>query len=468
MASMSTVSLKKIGASSTLTDQKENLTPPTTAQIGSKKSASLNLNQFYEILNHCSKDNLDPVSKVCEIMDVSECEENINCIEALIHLHTVKTKTKMESWRKQNSKNRENMFSKIVLEIKDLTQRPKTPKRPARDFSEVGTRQKRRKLTDLNEQLDEFAESNGISVNQVIGYLLYQRNYNSNKKLADLGKELYESSDISSAKNELDLNATLALKTHLEISRNQLDFLKMFCSPYMNIPNREYIRQHSNTLLPVLDRWSTGPDRRETGIFIANREEVIILTIKRLIEMLQKQNITVPNKLQYREKSGHDGAGSMTMYRSVNSPMESANIFSKMFSPLSLKSDKDVVLWSNPSPNSSHYCRPLALIAEKESKELLRSVNERFEPPEKRLSEQGVDFEFNGTNYQVSIKTEASMKDLKIRTLESGLGGAECLLCSTRSEDWKNLGKLKKFDSFSIDRTAEKTLELYKQMVDAD
>ncbi|CAF1341674.1 unnamed protein product, partial [Didymodactylos carnosus] len=40
------------------------------------------------------------------------------------------------------------------------------PKGSTKDFSEVGVRQKRRKLTESNDQLDEFTESNGITVNQ--------------------------------------------------------------------------------------------------------------------------------------------------------------------------------------------------------------------------------------------------------------------------------------------------------------
>ena len=74
------------------------------------------------------------------------------------------------------------------------------------------------------------------------------------------------------------------------------------------------------------------------------------------------------------------------MYQSVNTPMESANIFSKTCVPLSLTdSSSDEVFWKNKSPNSSHWCRPLTLIAEKESVELLYLVKKVFEPGEKYL-----------------------------------------------------------------------------------
>ena len=40
-----------------------------------------------------------------------------------------------------------------------------------RDFSEVSSCQKRRRLCDLNSYSDEFASSNDLTINQVIGYL---------------------------------------------------------------------------------------------------------------------------------------------------------------------------------------------------------------------------------------------------------------------------------------------------------
>ncbi|CAF0796555.1 unnamed protein product [Didymodactylos carnosus] len=243
-----------------------------------------------------------------------------------------------------------------------------------------------------------------------------------------------------------------------------MDFLKSFCNPYIKIPNREYIRTHSKTLLPL-----TAPWRNNTGVFIQDRELVIQLTVKRIIEMLHQQNIVVPTKLEYREKTGHDGARNMAMYKSVNTPMESANIFSKMCVPLSLTdSSSGEVLWKNESPNSSHWCRPLALIAEKESAELLYLVNKVFEPAEKYLQKNGMEFEYNSIKYELNIAIESSMKDLKVRTLETGLGGAGCLLCATKSHEWKDSNKINKIDYFAISRTAEKTMKLYSRMLNGD
>ena len=60
------------------------------------------------------------------------------------------------------------------------------------------------------------------------------------------------------------------------------------------------------------------------------------------------------------------------------------------------------------------------------------------------------------------------MKDMKIRIAESGLGGAQCLMCDTKQEDWKNSKKILDCNFFKINRTAEKTITLYNQLVDGD
>ena len=81
---------------------------------------------------------------------------------------------------------------------------------------------------------------------------------------------------------------------------------------------------------------------------------------------LHSKGIHVPNYLLYREETGHNGAGSMSIYRSAENLMSDPNISSKIFVPLALKDEKSgEVLWQNGSPNSAFYARPILLVAEK-------------------------------------------------------------------------------------------------------
>ncbi|CAF1343752.1 unnamed protein product [Rotaria sordida] len=172
-------------------------------------------------------------------------------------------------------------------------------------FDDISFREKRRRLSDLNSELDNFAITNNITVNQVPGYFLYQRNYNNNKYLAKLGQELYEGKDIDRPDlSKLDTDQTLALKSHLNLSRVDMNFFKCFSSDFIIIPNENLIQDHSNTLIPTITSC-----REEEGIMVSKRQQALQLTIQRIIDVLQLEMIQVPNELCYREKTGHDGAG---------------------------------------------------------------------------------------------------------------------------------------------------------------
>ncbi|CAF0762234.1 unnamed protein product [Didymodactylos carnosus] len=273
-----------------------------------------------------------------------------------------------------------------------------------RDFSEVSSRQKRRRLCDLNSQLDEFASANNLSVNQV---LIWNNNFMNGVYIQKPNT------------NKVDLDQALALKSHLNLSRADVDFVKWFSNDFINIPSRQFIKSHTDNLSPSLKSC-----RNDKCICEEDRKEPIQLTIQRLIGALHSENIDVSHNLLHREKTGHDGVDSMSIYRSNKSPMCDP---SKMFVPLALKDEKlGTVLWHNRSPNSAFYTRPLLLIAEKENHELLRFVSEQFEHQEKSLEENGLTFQYKYETYNVRIEIEASMKDMKVRIAESGLGGAEC------------------------------------------
>ena len=430
------------------------------------------MHEFYTIYHVDSSADVEQAQqKILDFFNLHPTKPNTDLVLSKINSHVTKTKVKFDDWRKnRTSAHNIDKFSGSAVKKEEfpdqtpaIVEKPKPPKRNSRDFSAVGSRQKRNKLSDLNSELDEFASNNNINVNQVIGYLLYQRNYNSNKHLAQLGDELYKKGDLEEAtRAKLDLDHTLALKSHINLSRNDLDFLKSFQKEYVHIPNRNVVREYSRTLVPTVIEC-----RDNRGIIVENLKETIGLTVSRLIDQLVKMNITVPTNLTYKQKTGHDGAGGQSVYRANENPMSDPNIFAKMCVPLSLvDTNTEELLWKNETPNSAFYTRPLALIAEKESADLIKFINQTFEPEEQKLRENKIEIQHAGKTYKVSVIIEDSMKDLKVRTMESGLGGAECLMCETRQVDWKDKEKIKDPNSFQITRSAEKTIKLYAEMIE--
>ncbi|CAF0983209.1 unnamed protein product [Didymodactylos carnosus] len=273
--------------------------------------------------------------------------------------------------------------------------RPKPPQRKPRDFSEVGSRQKRNRLVDINSILDDFA-----------------KNKNDN----------------------------------------------------LHIPGKTSICDYTRPLLPTLK-----PCRENKGVVVENVRQVAKLTITRLFESLIKQGDNLPTKLVYKQKTDHDGAGSQPVYRAKDNPMLDLNLFCRTLVPLSLTDDvTHASVWHIETPNSSFWPRPLLITAEKESPDLLKYVNDLFEPQDKALEKEGINLTVNGVNYEIEVSTIDSMKDLKVRTTESGLGGSDCLMCYTRQAEWHDRQKLLASNYFSITRTAANIMELYRSLLGED
>ena len=132
--------------------------------------------------------------------------------------------------------------------------------------------------------------------------------------------------------------------------------------------------------------------------------------------------------------------------------------------PLQILSD-DTVLWVNPIPNSPTCLRPVFLIREKETDtEMLNYVIPLTDAAREKLNKYGIDYIVNETNLHIDIEIKDTMKDLKFKKLISGLGGADCIICETKQEDWSNEEKI--IEGFQITRTNIDTITLYQELVD--
>ena len=121
------------------------------------------------------------------------------------------------------------------------------------------------------------------------------------------------------------------------------------------------------------------------------------------------------------------------------------------------------IIWKNETPNSSKATCPLAIITEKESQNLLEFINKSFKPVEAEVQKNGVQFNHCGVRYDAQVVVHRSMKDFKIRQMETGLFGAHCLCSFSKPNEWKDIQKIE--SSFSIERTAKSILEIYERML---
>jgi hypothetical protein len=258
----------------------------------------------------------------------------------------------------------------------------------------------------------------------------------------------------------LSVEETITIQSYLELSKHDLRFLKAILDDKVHVPNTNDVLDGKKYLRPDLIECRHG-----RGIMIKSRRDVIVKTVQRLIDVAKDQGKQIPQTLSYNEKTGHDEAGTMQIYHNYSNLEREPNIFSKLFTPLNLASTlTGDVIWKNEAPNSSKTTRPIALIAEKETADLLLFVNTTFEPEENQIQRDGVQFEYDGVKYNVLVEIHRSMKDFKIRQMESGLHGAYCLLCCSSPSEWKDIRKIKV--GFPIERTASDTMKLYEEILD--
>ena len=176
------------------------------------------------------------------------------------------------------------------------------------------------------------------------------------------------------------------------------------------------------------------------------------------------------NTLKIYLKDGCDGAGTMPALKSKEaaSNRDGDHMFQYGIIPLKLTAgteDNEKVLWKNLVPNSATSLRPVYLIRESENRdELLNFVIKSTDQARNKLNESGLKVSVAEKSMHVSCAIKDSMKDLKLKRKISGLGGADCILCKSKVQDWTDMKKIE--EGFLIDRTASDTQNIFMSVLD--
>ena len=195
--------------------------------------------------------------------------------------------------------------------------------------------------------------------------------------------------------------------------------------------------------------------------------ELVATTLKSIIQIVKEisPDQSLDNLTFYLKDSG-DGAGTMPALKSKkkcaiggddisdsqdddddDNDDDSDHMFQYGINPLKLVRDVNgttqEILWQNKVPNSARSLRPIYLIREVETDvELLDFVINETDHARNDLNENGLTINIDKCDVHVSCIMKDSMKDLKFKKAISGLGGADCILCKSKVDDWTNLQKI--------------------------
>ena len=359
---------------------------------------------------------------------------------------------------------RENSFV-----VNDVEVAPSKSKQRRKEFTALGDRMKKERTDGLVNYLNNYIkeECPELSLNQLLGYLLHRVNIQSDKDIANIGHSLFEES-LHEPAIFTNLEA-ISLMHSLTLSREQIRKLRyMLTSKGIYFPTTNELLESRKALRPVVDVCLDGK-----GVCV-QYNKLVKMTIESVLKVVSEGNEFVPkdgDSYLMCFKDGGDGAGQQTTMKSKSMIDSKENIFQYSITPLSLtctrQSGLQVVMWKNHAPNSARTLRPIFLIREAESnEELLQLVIKSTDSARNKLNEEGLCSSFENKKLDINIFIQDTMKDLKFKRKISGLGGADCILCESKTVDWTTLERVE--EGFKIEQESDETWLLYEQLVDND
>ena len=337
-------------------------------------------------------------------------------------------------------------------------------KKRRKSFECLGQRMKKERTEELLQHINSFVEKEcpELSVTQLLGYLIHRVNIQSQKKIAQVGHDIFTSSF-----DELDsfnLDEAISLMHSLTLSREQMRKIRNIVGAKgIYFPTSNELLEGQKKLRPVIT-----PVLENRGVMVQYKD-VVKMTIESILNLVPAESLEhYSGNLEMIFKDGCDGAGQQAVWNSKSMVNAKENMFQYGITPLKLQirheDSNTSILWENKTPNNCRSLRPLYLIREKETDEdLLNFVIPATDNARKELCSEGICATVDMKGYDVRIKIFDTMKDLKFKKTISGLGGADCILCKTKQADWTTTSKVK--EGFPINRSASETLSLYNQLI---
>ena len=174
--------------------------------------------------------------------------------------------------------------------------------------------------SDLRKFIENFLEAenkdalNPITITQLLAYLIYQVNYMTDKKTAQLGMDIYENRHLE--RNSFANMDAISLMHDLTLTKTQMRTMKSYeAAKGMFFPNTDELLKAREKLRPVIQNELEGD-----GVSV-DYVNVIEMTSSSLINVIKKKNadsIVTGKELTIVYKDGCDGAGSQTVWDSVS------------------------------------------------------------------------------------------------------------------------------------------------------
>ncbi|KAF0313394.1 hypothetical protein FJT64_016052 [Amphibalanus amphitrite] len=152
------------------------------------------------------------------------------------------------------------------------------------------------------------------------------------------------------------------------------------------------------------------------------------------------QSSAAQGSLILTSKYGFDGATGQQVYRHRQSTdVDDSTMFLASMVPLRLRTEDGRVIWANPKPNSTFFCRPISFIFEKESKELTTATYVQLQQEVESLTPSVVQLA-NDVTISVRHEMTLTMIDGKVHNAIQDIRSQQvCSICRAKPSEMNNI-----------------------------
>lgn len=393
---------------------------------------------LYEIFKDCKKSRFDKEPNFDKVLIQISSKLNVPPSNDKL---MADIKVVFKEYIQYQKENRSVASSSRTIDEKIVLLRHHYVPKTKRPLEEVGDRQQRRRMSSFMESSKAAAEAENTSPTKMFAFGLKHK-YLQNKQVAKVGQSILQN-ELLSADGHVSLDVASAI----------FETGKMSKRIYTDI--RLLLKAAGADVLPPYDKLlAFKKERRPPVQKLANPfsdvrfdyQKCLELTSSHLLSSLELPAFRDLTEVHMTVHDGLDDSGGHSIFNQVGSS-ETSNIIMFMFCVENLKTVNGEVLWENPSHASSSACRPVMLLMGKETRENCEIVTDL------QKERQGATFTVNHFNKPINVEVQAKMpmKDGKMHSCISGLGGAFCCLCTYSKEQCKDADCIK--SGFRIDRS---------------
>lgn len=322
--------------------------------------------------------------------------------------------------------------------------------RPRKSFEKCGPSGKRQKVANLRKiastsELIHAAKLSVRSEGNDAGAKIIEEALETSPTRAKKIKDALRNSTFSQNPVSLTTEEAVSLLVELNLSKQQYVKLRLIAKEHNAdiFPSYEKLLKAKQECYPEKESFIIGESIGEIKL-----QNLLDHTAKRIVKLKQSDIVSIPSDITTFElisKWGFDGSSSHSNYKQKfqNSELDDNCMFLTSFVPLKLTyfdlmTKQQQIIWSNPVPSSTRYCRPIRFQIKKETTALSLAEKQYIDDQIKSLIPT-VCTVSNEKNINVSHQLVFTMIDGKVCSAITGLSVQRCSICGAYPSEMNKL-----------------------------